>query len=54
MRRAESRYEWLEGLERLLAGRPAGWCTAELARELGVDPDTIRRTSPCWSRSGPA
>ncbi len=43
MRRAESRYERLESLERLLAGRPAGWRTAELARELGVDPDTIRR-----------
>ncbi len=43
MRRAESRYERLEQLERLLARRPAGWRTAELADELAVDPDTIRR-----------
>lgn len=38
-----SRYERLEQLERLLVNRPQGWKTSELARELGVDPDTIRR-----------
>jgi predicted DNA-binding transcriptional regulator YafY len=38
-----SRYERLEQVERLLAQRPRGWRTSELARELGVDPDTIRR-----------
>lgn len=43
MRQPESRLERLERLEHLLAGRPEGWRTVDLARELAVDPDTIRR-----------
>ncbi len=43
MRKPESRLERLEQMERLLASRPTGWRTSELAAALGVDPDTIRR-----------
>lgn len=43
IRQPESRLERLEQLERLLASRPTGWRTSELAAALGVDPDTIRR-----------
>lgn len=43
MRYPESRYERLEQLERLLGSRSRGWRTSDLARALGVDPDTIRR-----------
>ena len=37
------RIERLDRLERLLAARPVGYQTGELARALGVGPDTIRR-----------
>lgn len=43
MTKSETRYERLDAIERWLARRPEGWTTGELARELGVDPDTIRR-----------
>src|SRR5688572_9195123 len=43
MRHPESRYERLTQLERLLVSRPRGWKTSELAGELGIDPDTVRR-----------
>ncbi len=43
MTRAETRYERLDDSERTLARRPEGWTSGELARDLGVDPDTIRR-----------
>jgi len=43
MRLPESRYERLEQLERLLVSRPHGWRTSELAHELAVDADTVRR-----------
>lgn len=43
MTRSETRYERLDDLERHLARRPEGCTTGELAREVGVDPDTIRR-----------
>lgn len=43
MPRPESRYERLDQLERLLATRPRGLQTGELAAALGVGPDTIRR-----------
>ena len=43
MTRSETRYQRLDDIERKLARRPEGWTTGELARELGVDPDTIRR-----------
>ena len=39
MRRAESRYERLEQLERLLASRPAGWRTGDLAELAGAEDD---------------
>jgi len=43
MTKSESRYERLDAIERTLARRPEGYTTGELARELAVDPDTIRR-----------
>jgi len=43
MTRTDSRYERLDDIERKLARRPEGWTTGELAREFGVDADTIRR-----------
>lgn len=43
MPRTETRYERLDDIERLLARRPEGWTTSELARELDVAPDTILR-----------
>jgi proteasome accessory factor B len=39
----ETRYERLDAIERRLARTPEGLATSELAREFGVDPDTIRR-----------
>ncbi|MCS6880427.1 MAG: WYL domain-containing protein [Oscillochloridaceae bacterium] len=39
----ETRYERLDAIERRLARNPKGLTTSELAREFGVDPDTIRR-----------
>jgi len=43
MTRTDSRYERLDDIERKLARRPEGWTTGDLAREFGVDADTIRR-----------
>ncbi len=43
MAKTETRYERLDAIERYLARRPEGWTTTELAHELEVDPDTIRR-----------
>jgi predicted DNA-binding transcriptional regulator YafY len=43
MTRTDSRYERLDDIERKLARRPEGWTTSDLAREFGVDADTIRR-----------
>jgi proteasome accessory factor B len=43
MPKTETRYERLDDIERRLARRPEGWTTTELAREFGVDPDTILR-----------
>ena len=43
MPRTETRYERLDEIERLIASRLEGWTTSELARECGVDPDTILR-----------
>lgn len=43
MTRPDTRYERLDDIERKLARRPDGWTTGELAREYGVDPDTILR-----------
>src|SRR5262245_31728300 len=43
MTRSDTRYERLDDIERKLARRPEGWTTGELAREFGVDPDTILR-----------
>jgi predicted DNA-binding transcriptional regulator YafY len=43
MIKPDTRYERLDDIERKLARRPEGWTTGELAREYGVDPDTILR-----------
>mgnify|MGYP001047239673 CR=1 FL=1 len=43
MTRTETRYERLDAIERKLARSPDGCTTGELAREFGVDPDTIQR-----------
>jgi predicted DNA-binding transcriptional regulator YafY len=43
MTRTDSRYERLDDIERKLARQPEGWTTGDLAREFGVDADTIRR-----------
>ncbi|ABQ89072.1 MAG: WYL domain-containing protein [Roseiflexus sp.] len=44
MSKTETRYERLDGIERYLARHQKRGCTtSELAREFGVDPDTIRR-----------
>lgn len=43
MTTSTSRYQRLNAIEQRLARRPEGWTTGELARELGVDPETIRR-----------
>ncbi len=43
MTKSETRYERLDAIERILARFPEGRTTGELARELGVDPDTIGR-----------
>ena len=43
MTRTDSRYERLDDIERKLARQPEGWTTGDLAREFGVDTDTIRR-----------
>src|SRR5262249_14164786 len=43
MTRTDSRYERLDDIERKLARRPEGYTTGDLAREFGVDADTIRR-----------
>jgi predicted DNA-binding transcriptional regulator YafY len=43
MTRSDTRYERLDDIERKLARRPEGWTTGELAREFGVDPDTVLR-----------
>jgi predicted DNA-binding transcriptional regulator YafY len=43
MTRTDTRYERLDDIERKLARRPEGWTTGDLAREFGVDADTIRR-----------
>lgn len=43
MTKTETRYQRLDAIERLLARRPEGCTTGELARDLGVGPDTIRR-----------
>ena len=43
MTRSDTRYERLDDIERKLARRPEGWTTGELAREYGVDPDTVLR-----------
>jgi predicted DNA-binding transcriptional regulator YafY len=43
MTRTGSRYERLDAIERTLARQPEGLSTSDLAREFGVDADTIRR-----------
>ncbi len=43
MLKPDTRYERLDDIERKLARQPEGWTTGELAREYGVDPDTILR-----------
>lgn len=43
MTRTDTRYERLNEIERRLARNPRGLTTGELAREFGVDADTIRR-----------
>jgi proteasome accessory factor B len=52
MTRTESRYQRLDEIERKLARRPEGWTTGELAREFGVDADTIRRDLDELDRMG--
>jgi proteasome accessory factor B len=39
----ESRYERLDAIERKFVQHPAGWTTGEMAREMDVSVDTIRR-----------
>jgi proteasome accessory factor B len=43
MQLTESKYERLDAIERLLARRPEGLTTGEIARMLGVNPSTIYR-----------
>lgn len=43
MTRTDSRYKRLDDIERKLAREPKGCTSGELAREFGVDVDTIRR-----------
>lgn len=43
MPKTDTRYERLDAIERYLARHPRGCTTTELAREFGVDSDTIRR-----------
>ena len=43
MTRTYTRYERINAIERLLARTPGGVTTGDLAREFGVDTDTIRR-----------
>ncbi len=43
MTKSETRYERLDDIERKLARSPNGCTTGELARDLGVSPDTIER-----------
>lgn len=43
MTRSDTRYERLDDIERMLARHPEGCTTGDLAREFGVDGNTIRR-----------
>ena len=52
MTRTDSRYERLDAIERQLARNADGLTTGELAREFGVDADTIRRDLAELDRMG--